>query len=74
MTKSNIIEKGYEIAREKYAEKGVDTDKAIQSLSEISLSLHCWQTDDVAGLETPGAGLSGGGIQATGNYPSALAW
>ena len=35
----------------------------------VVISLHCWQTDDVGGFETPDATLSGGGIQTTGNYP-----
>lgn len=62
------IEKNYEIAKERYAALGVDTDAALKSLSHISLSLHCWQTDDVSGFENPDGELSGG-IQATGNYP-----
>lgn len=69
MDKTKRIEKAYSIAKERYAEFGVDTDVAIERLKNISISLHCWQTDDVAGLENPDAGLSGGGIQATGNYP-----
>lgn len=69
MEKNKRIEKAYEIARERYAEFGVDTDKELEILSGISLSLHCWQTDDVAGLEAPEGQLSGGGIQATGNHP-----
>lgn len=63
------INKQYDYAKERYAELGVDTDKAIERLKNISLSLHCWQTDDVGGFETPDAELSGGGIQVTGNYP-----
>lgn len=59
----------YEIARERYAEAGVDADAAIRRLATIPVSLHCWQDDDVGGFETPGATLAGGGIQATGNYP-----
>ncbi len=59
----------YNNAKERYAEIGVDTDKALEKLKEISLSLHCWQTDDVGGFETPDAQLAGGGIQVTGNYP-----
>ena len=31
--------------------------------------MHCWQADDVGGFEKPDSVLSGGGIQATGNYP-----
>jgi len=61
--------KMYDMAKEIYAGLGVDTDKAIESLKKVSLSLHCWQTDDVGGFETPDATLSGGGIQVTGNYP-----
>ncbi len=69
MSGSNAqVEKAYEIARERYASLGVDTDKAIKTLEKISLSINCWQGDDVTGFES-GEGLSGGGIQATGNYP-----
>ncbi len=60
--------KPYEIAREQYASIGVDTERALETLGMIPLSLHCWQGDDVAGFEDPGRGLSGG-IMATGNYP-----
>ena len=59
----------YQIAKEKYASIGVDTDKAIEKLKKIKISLHCWQGDDVGGYETTGSSLSGGGIQTTGNYP-----
>ena len=61
------IRQSYEIARERYAALGVDTDKAIEILEKTPISLHCWQTDDVIGFESA-AGLSGG-IQTTGNYP-----
>jgi len=63
------IEQAYEIAKEIYAEAGVDAEKALQQLAKIPISLHCWQGDDVGGFERAGAQLSGGGIQATGNYP-----
>lgn len=66
--KESIIEKSYEIARERYAAIGVDTEKAIGRLQNIALSMHCWQADDVSGFENPDGELSGG-IQATGNYP-----
>ncbi len=69
MDKNIRIEKAYEIAREEYADIGVNTDKALEKLTKTPISLHCWQADDVAGFETPDAVLSGGGIQATGNYP-----
>jgi L-rhamnose isomerase len=63
------IEKAYQLAKEEYAELGVNTDAVLQKMNEVVISLHCWQTDDVGGFETPDATLSGGGIQATGNYP-----
>ena len=66
--KTELIEKAYAIARERYAEIGVDTEKALAALQNISLSLHCWQADDVTGFENRGGDLTGG-IQATGNYP-----
>jgi len=65
--KEELIRKSYEIARERYAAIGVDTDKAIEQLEKTPISLHCWQADDVVGFERNEA-LSGG-IQTTGNYP-----
>lgn len=65
--KSETIEKNYQIAKERYASLGVDTDKAIEVLQKTPISLHCWQADDVIGFERNEA-LSGG-IQTTGNYP-----
>lgn len=62
------IESAYSLAKERYAALGVDTDAALERLSAIAISLHCWQGDDVGGFEEPGRGLSGG-IMATGNYP-----
>ncbi len=59
----------YSLAQETYAAYGVETEAALQKLAEVPLSLHCWQGDDVGGFENPEAGLTGGGIQATGNYP-----
>jgi L-rhamnose isomerase len=63
------IRKAYEIARDQFAALGVDTEAAMKTLETVPISLHCWQGDDVGGFERPGAELSGGGIQATGNYP-----
>jgi L-rhamnose isomerase len=63
------LEQAYALARERYAELGVDTEAALEALGRIAISLHCWQGDDVAGFETADAELSGGGIMATGNYP-----
>ncbi len=63
------IEKAYQLAKEQYAELGVNTDDVLKRMKDVVISLHCWQTDDVGGFETPDAELSGGGIQATGNYP-----
>jgi L-rhamnose isomerase len=62
------IEQAYDLAKERYAALGVDTDTAMKKLAGIPISLHCWQGDDVVGFEDPDRGLSGG-IMATGNYP-----
>jgi len=35
------VQKSYEIAKEKYAALGVDTDKVLEKMSGISISLHC---------------------------------
>ena len=67
--KERELTQAYRIAKERYAEFGVDVDAAMEKLERIPVSLHCWQGDDVGGYETVGAQLSGGGIQATGNYP-----
>jgi L-rhamnose isomerase len=68
MDKGQIL-RAYEYAQEQYTQLGVNTDEAIKKLDQIKISLHCWQTDDVGGFETPDAVLGGGGIVATGNYP-----
>ncbi|EKX97246.1 putative L-rhamnose isomerase [Hoylesella saccharolytica F0055] len=65
--KTELVEKAYAIAKERYAAIGVDTEKAIEKLMHTQLSLHCWQADDVSGFEN--AGELTGGIQATGNFP-----
>lgn len=67
--KKEVIEKSYQLAKEQYAALGIDTEKALSELDKISISLHCWQTDDVGGFEKAGSVLGGGGIQATGNFP-----
>ena len=65
--KQELIEKAYEVARERYAAYGIDTEAVLAALQRVQLSLHCWQADDVTGFESTGS-LTGG-IQATGNYP-----
>jgi len=69
MNDPKAVEGAYQLARDAYAGIGVDTDKAIARMEDVKISLHCWQTDDVGGFETPDAALGGGGIQVTGNYP-----
>lgn len=64
----NHIEQSYALARERYAEFGVDTDRALELLRKTPVSAHCWQLDDLTGFENFGSVLSGG-IQATGGYP-----
>lgn len=63
------VDQVYQLAKEKYAEFGIDTDSILKKLDNISISIHCWQGDDIEGFEAKEAGLSGGGIMATGNYP-----
>lgn len=69
MSSSDQISAAYKLAKTRYADFGVDTEKAIRKALSIPISLHCWQADDVRGLETPREGLDGGGIMATGGYP-----
>ena len=61
------IKERYESAKEQYKKVGVDVDKAVDTLSKIAISMHCWQGDDVTGFDHDGP-LTGG-IQTTGNYP-----
>lgn len=68
MKKNELVQKSYEIAKERYAAIGVDVDATLEKLQKIQVSIHCWQADDVTGFENLG-NLGGGGIQATGNYP-----
>jgi L-rhamnose isomerase len=65
--KSEIIEKNYAVAKARYAELGVDTDKALELLAATPISLHCWQADDVVGFER--GEPASGGIMTTGNFP-----
>ncbi len=62
------MSRSYDIAKEVFAEWGVDTEAALSQIATIPISVHCWQGDDVAGFEKK-SGTSGGGIQATGNHP-----
>ena len=63
-----LIMSGYEYAKEVYQAKGIDVDKAMENTAKFTISMHCWQGDDVVGCEGEGGGASGG-IQTTGNYP-----
>jgi len=65
---TDTIDSAYRIAKQQYAEYGVDTDAVMDQLAQIAVSMHCWQGDDVGGFETD-EGLTGGGIMATGAYP-----
>lgn len=66
--KEELIKRAYEDAKSQYASLGVDIDQAVEKLNNLSISIHCWQADDVSGFENPDGELTGG-IQATGNYP-----
>jgi L-rhamnose isomerase len=65
----NSVNEAYQAAKDRYAEIGVNTDKVLEQLKQIPISIHCWQGDDVGGFEVTPDGTSGGGIMATGNYP-----
>ena len=68
--KETLIHQAYEIAKERYAELGIDTEKVLEQLQNFHLSMHCWQADDVKGFEVQ-AGSLDGGIAVTGNFPGA---
>jgi L-rhamnose isomerase len=67
-TQTKNVETGYLLAKEQYAEYGVDADRALERLAKIAVSLHCWQGDDVGGFENASDEL-GGGLAVTGRYP-----
>jgi L-rhamnose isomerase len=67
MPKRNL-ERAYTLAKQRYADSGVDTEGALRDLARIPISIHCWQGDDVGGFERAGQEL-GGGLAVTGNYP-----
>ena len=62
------IEEAYALARERYADNGVDTERVLGQLDAVPISIQCWQGDDVLGFESADASLTGG-IQTTGSYP-----
>ena len=62
------VDTAYDLARERYASLGVDSDSALARLERIPLSLHCWQGDDIRGFEGF-ADEVGGGLAVTGSYP-----
>ncbi len=70
MPSSKNISAAYKLARARYADHGVDTEAVIKQALSIPISLHCWQADDVRGLEIPAGGaVDSGGIMATGSHP-----
>jgi L-rhamnose isomerase len=71
MTTTPSLATAFSLAREQYAALGVDVDRALSMLRSVSLSLHCWQGDDVHGFERHADAASSGGIQVTGGYPGA---
>ena len=62
--KEELVRKAYEVAKERYAAIGIDTEKVLQQLQDFHLSLHCWQAEVQAGAMS-------GGIQSTGDFPGA---
>ncbi len=67
ISRDGRIESGYRLAKERFAENGVNTDTVLKTLDAIPISIQCWQGDDVLGFENPDGSLTGG-IQTTGNY------
>lgn len=65
------IERAFAAASGRFAALGVNAEKAARAALSIPISIHCWQADDVTGLETHDQPLDTGGLQATGNYPGA---
>lgn len=62
------LKERYELAKAEYEKWGINVDEVLKKLSQVKISIHCWQGDDVTGFESDDLELSGG-IAATGNYP-----
>src|ERR1039457_3210744 len=65
---SRKVQAAYDLARERFAETGVDTESVLRTLDAVPISIQCWQGDDVRGFENPQGDLTGG-IQTRGHYP-----
>lgn len=65
---TQAIEQAFVLAKQRFADIGVDVEAVLSQLDQLPVSMHCWQGDDVRGFENPQGALTGG-IQATGNYP-----
>src|SRR6056297_516231 len=68
MSQANRVDTAFELASERYHAQGVDVNAVLQRLSDVAISVHCWQGDDVAGFEG-GGGTLGDGLAVTGNFP-----
>lgn len=67
--KDSRLEQAFVWAKEQYQDIGVDVEAALQRLSQVPMSVHCWQGDDVTGFEPNRATLGGSGLAVTGSYP-----
>jgi L-rhamnose isomerase len=63
----NVVRQAYDAACETYAAYGVEVTAVLEKMRQIEVSVHCWQGDDVTGLESVGGGASGG-ILSTGSF------
>lgn len=69
MLSQSKVESAYKEAKQRYAQLGVNTDKVLRTLENVSLSLPCWQGDDLKGFEIRNSDLVASGLQVTGSYP-----
>lgn len=68
MVDTGNIEEAFKLAKEIFLERGVDVESALQKLKQVSISIPCWQGDDITGFEQPDARLQGGGLKVTGHF------
>jgi len=68
-TPATLVTRAYSLARRRYGAAGIDTEAALAALAGISISLQCWQGDDVQGFEGDATGSPGGGLAVTGTHP-----
>lgn len=68
MNDSKKVIEAFNQAKEKYEAIGVDVEEILDVLTQIKVSVNCWQGDDINGFLFEDQALTGG-ISVSGDYP-----